>query len=275
MMIANMGSAQIAIRHGFQGPSSTTVTACTSGADAIGSAVRMIQAGEADVVVAGGAESIITPMALGGFSVMKALSTRNDDPEGASRPFTASRDGFVLGEGAGAVILESYEHASARGARIHAEVLGFGRSADAYDMVATHPEGTGAALSMEAALRDAGIAAESVDHINAHATSTPVGDRSEVLAFKRVFGPDTTIPITATKSMTGHLLGAAGAVEAIATIQALTSGVLPPTINLHDPDPELDLEFVANEPRETKPKVALSNSFAFGGQNWTLVFGRV
>jgi len=276
MLIANMASAQVALRYGLMGASSTSVTACTTGSDAIGSAFRMLQAGEADVVLAGGSEAILTPLTFGGFSVMKALSTRNDSPETASRPFSASRDGFVLGEGAGVLVLETLEHAHARGARIYAEVLGFGRSADAYHLVETHPDGAGAALSMQAALRDAKLDPSEIGYVNAHATSTPVGDRSEVRAFKKVFGSHAyNLPISSTKSMIGHLLGAAGAVEAIATVQALCLGVLPPTINLFDPAPDLDLDFIPNEAREMRVRYALSNSFAFGGQNASLVFGRV
>ena len=276
MIIGNMASAQVAMRYGLMGPSSTVVTACSTGSDAIGSAFRMIQHGEAEAMVAGGAEAILTPMALGGFSVMKALSTRNDDPSAASRPFSATRDGFVMGEGAGVVVLESMEHAQARGAPVLAELNGFGRAADAHHMVEPHPQGAGAALAMEAALRDAGLDADAIGYVNAHATSTAVGDLSEVLAFKRVFGAHAyRMPISSTKSMIGHLLGAAGAVEAIATIQAVASGVLPPTINLDDPDPELDLDFVPHEAREATVRHALSNSFAFGGQNASLVFGRI
>jgi 3-oxoacyl-[acyl-carrier-protein] synthase II len=276
MMISNMASAQVAMRHGLMGPSSTVVTACSTGSDAIGSAFRMLQHGEAEVMVAGGAEAILTPMALGGFAVMKALSTRNDDPEGASRPFSATRDGFVMGEGAGVLVLETLDHARERGAPVLAEMLGYGRAADAHHMVEPHPEGAGAALAMEAALRDARLDPDAIGYVNAHATSTPVGDLSEVRAFKRVFGDHAyRTPISSTKSMIGHLLGAAGAVEAIATIQAVASGVLPPTINLGDPDPELDLDFVPHEAREQSVRTALSNSFAFGGQNASLIFGRV
>ncbi|MGQ9691972.1 MAG: beta-ketoacyl-ACP synthase II [Thermaceae bacterium] len=272
MLIINMASAQIAMRYGFMGPSSAVVTACATGTDAIGSAFRMIQLGEADLVLAGGAEAVITPMAIGAFGVMRALSTRNDEPERASRPFTKSRDGFVLSEGAGVLVLEEYEHAKKRGARIYAEIVGFGRSADAHHITEPHPEGKGAALAMEAALKDAGISPEKVGYINAHGTSTPIGDRAEVLAIKQVFGDHAKrLAVSSTKSMTGHLLGAAGAVEAIATVQALYSGLLPPTINLEDPDPELDLDFLPT-PREAQVEYALSNSFAFGGQNAVLVF---
>lgn len=276
MLISNMASSQVAIRFGLMGASSTVVTACSTGSDAIGSAFRMFQYGEADVMLAGGAEAIITPLSLGSFSAMKALSTRNDCPEMASRPFSSSRDGFVLGEGAGVLVLETLEHSTARGAQVYAEVKGFGRAADAYHMVETHPEGAGAALSMQAALKDAKLGPAEIGYLNAHATSTPVGDRSEVRAFKKVFGTYASdLPISSTKSMIGHLLGAAGAVEAVATIQALHSGVLPPTINLNDPDPELHLDFIPHEAREKHVSYALSNSFAFGGQNASLVFGRV
>jgi 3-oxoacyl-[acyl-carrier-protein] synthase II len=275
MMIANMASAHIAMRYGFMGPSSTVVTACATGSDALGSAFRMIQLGEADVVFAGGTEAAVTPMAIGAFGVMRALSTRNEEPQKASRPFTKSRDGFVLSEGAGVLVLEEYEHARRRGARIYAEVVGFGRSADAHHITEPHPEGKGAALAMRAALKDAGVPPEKVGYINAHGTSTPVGDRAEVLAIKQVFGEHARrLAVSSTKSMTGHLLGAAGAVEAIATAQALYFGVLPPTINLEDPDPELDLDFVP-EPREAQVEYALSNSFAFGGQNAVLAFRKV
>ncbi|KGQ20918.1 beta-ketoacyl-ACP synthase II [Thermus filiformis] len=275
MMIANMASAQIAMRYGFMGPSSTVVTACATGSDALGSALRMIQLGEADVVFAGGTEAAVTPMAIGAFGVMRALSTRNEEPQKASRPFTKSRDGFVLSEGAGVLVLEEYEHARRRGARIYAEVVGFGRSADAHHITEPHPEGKGAALAMRAALKDAGVPPEKVGYINAHGTSTPVGDRAEVLAIKQVFGEHAKrLAVSSTKSMTGHLLGAAGAVEAIATAQALYFGILPPTINLEDPDPELDLDFVP-EPREARLEYALSNSFAFGGQNAVLAFRKV
>lgn len=276
MMLANMASAHVSIRYGFKGASSTTVTACTTGADAIGSAFRMLQVGEVDVALAGGTEASITPLTVAGFAVMKALSTRNDSPETASRPFSISRDGFVMSEGAGVLVLETLEHAQARGAHIYAEIKGFGRSADAYHMVEPHAEGAGAALAMNAALRDAKLEPSAIGYINAHATSTPVGDRAEVLAFKKVFGDHArNVPISSTKSMTGHLLGAAGSTEAIAAIQALASGILPPTINLFEPDPALDLDFVPNEAREQPVDYVLSNSFAFGGQNATLIFGKV
>lgn len=276
MMIANMASGHLAMKHGFMGPSSTSVTACTTGADSIGNAFRVIQLDEADIMLAGGTESVVTGMAVGGFDVMKALSTRNHEPQRASRPFTASRDGFVLSEGAAILVLEEYEHARARGARIYAELVGFGRSADAHHITEPHPEGLGAALAMRAALKDAKINPEQVGHINAHATSTPVGDRAETNAIKKVFGERAyQIPVTATKSMTGHLLGAAGAIEAVASIQAITSCTLPPTINLDDPDPDLDLDYIPFTPREQRVDYVLSNSFAFGGMNASLLFKRV
>ncbi len=276
MMIANMATSRIAMRFGFMGPSSTVVTACSTGADAVGSAARMLQFGEAEVAVAGGAEAIITPMTVGSFSVMKALSSRNDDPAGASRPFSADRDGFVLGEGAGVVVLETLEHARARGARIYAELLGFGRSADAYHMTEPHPQGRGIVLAMEAALREAQLEPEQIGYLNAHATSTLLGDRAEALAIHQVFGANAgRLAVSSTKSMTGHMLGAAGAIEAIATIQALCSGVLPPTINHQLPDPEIGLDVIPNQAREAQVDRALSNSFAFGGQNAALLFGRV
>lgn len=275
MMIANMASGQLAMKYGFMGPASTVVTACATGSDAIGSAMRVIQLDEADVMVAGGTEAVVLPMAIGSFGVMKALSPRNDDPQAASRPFTASRDGFVLSEGAAVLVLEEYEHAKARGAHIYAELVGFGRSADAHHITEPHPEGLGAALAMKAAMKDAKINPEQIGYINAHGTSTPVGDRAETLAIKKVFGEQAKkVAVSSTKSMIGHLLGAAGAIEAIACVQALQSGVLPPTINYTDPDPELDLDYVPNVAREQQVDYALSNSFAFGGMNASLIFKR-
>ncbi len=275
MVIANMASGHVAMKYGLMGPSSTVVTACATGTDAVGNAFRILKAGLADVMLTGGTEAAVTPMAIGGFAVMRALSTRNDEPERASRPFTKSRDGFVLGEGAGILVLETLEHAKKRGAKIYAEVVGFGQSADAHHITEPHPEGLGAVLAIEAALREAGVAPEAVGYVNAHGTSTPYNDRVEVIALKKVFGDHAKkLAVSSTKSMTGHLLGAAGAVEAIATAQALASGVLPPTINYDDPDPELDLDFVPNEPREAQVEYALSNSFAFGGQNAVLLLKR-
>jgi 3-oxoacyl-[acyl-carrier-protein] synthase II len=266
----------VAMRFGLTGPSSSVVTACASGSGAIIDAMRVIQRGEADIMIAGGAEAPITPMGIGGFAIMKALSTRNDDPEGASRPFAASRDGFVAGEGAGILVLESLEYARARGARIYAEVLGGATSADAHHITAPAPGGVGAVRCIHWALRDAKVDRERVGYVNAHGTSTPANDLNETLAFKAVWGSAAAVPpVSSTKSMTGHMLGAAGGVEGIATVQALYHGVLPPTRNLHDPDPELDLDYIPHTAREQQVDVALSTNFAFGGQNATVVFGRV
>ena len=274
-VIANMASGHVAMRYGLTGPSSSVVTACASATGAIIDAMRIVQRGEAEIMVTGGAEAPITPMGIGGFAVMKALSTRNDDPAGASRPFAASRDGFVAGEGAGMLVLESYERAKARGARIYAELLGGATSADAHHITAPAPGGAGAVRCMQWALRDAKVDRDRIGYVNAHGTSTPANDLNETLAFKAVWGSaDAVPPVSSTKSMTGHLLGAAGGVEAIATIQALHSGVLPPTRNLHDPDPELDLDFIPHEARELQVDVALSTNFAFGGQNAAVVFRR-
>lgn len=276
MLIANMASGQVAMRYGLTGPSSTVVTACATGSGAIGDAYRMIQRGEASIMFAGGSEAVISEMGVAAFAIMKALSTRNDSPETASRPFTASRDGFVMGEGAGILVLEEYEHAKARGATIHAEVVGYGTSADAYHMTAPAPGGKGAVRCVQAAMKDAGIDKSALGYINAHGTSTPANDLNETLAYKTIYGDAKSVPpISSTKSMVGHTLGAAGGVEAIATIQAITSGVLPPTRNYEDPDPELDLDYIPNEPREAKVDYALSTNFAFGGQNAALIFKRV
>ena len=275
-VIANMASGHVAMRFGLTGPSSSVVTACASGSGAIIDAMRIIQRGEAEIMITGGAEAPITPMGIGGFAIMKALSTRNDDPAGASRPFAASRNGFVAGEGAGMLVLESYEHAKARGARIYAEVLGGATSADAHHITAPAPGGVGAVRCIEWALRDAKVDRERVGYVNAHGTSTPANDLNETLAFKAVWGSAAAVPpVSSTKSMTGHMLGAAGGVEGIATVQALYHGVLPPTRNLHDPDPELDLDYIPHTAREQQVDVALSTNFAFGGQNATVVFGRV
>jgi 3-oxoacyl-[acyl-carrier-protein] synthase II len=275
-VIANMASGHVAMRYGLTGPSNTVVTACASGTGSIIDAMRVIQRGEAELMVTGGAEACVTPMGIGGFAVMKALSTRNDDPEGASRPFAASRDGFVAGEGAGILVLESLEHAKARGARIYAEVLGGATSADAHHVTAPAPGGVGAVRAVRWALRDAKVDPERVGYINAHGTSTPANDLNETLAFKAVWGSaDRVPPVSSTKSMTGHTLGAAGGIEGIASVQALHHGVLPPTRNLHDPDPELDLDFIPHTAREQQVDVVLSTNFAFGGQNAAVVFGRV
>lgn len=276
MMIANMATGHVAMRYGATGPSSTVVTACATGTGAIGDAARYIQLGLADTMIAGGSEAAITPIAIGGFSNMKALSTRNDDPQRASRPFSATRDGFVLGEGAGVVILEEYEKAVARGATIYAEIVGYGTSADAHHITTPAPEGRGAQVAMRMALRTAGVNPEQVGYINAHGTSTHFNDLHETQGIKHVFGQHAhTLAVSSTKSMTGHLLGAAGAIEAIAVAQALRDGILPPTINLTDPDPELDLDYIPEGAREVQVEYALSNSFAFGGQNAALLFKRV
>ncbi|QBS37790.1 beta-ketoacyl-[acyl-carrier-protein] synthase II [Thermaerobacter sp. FW80] len=275
MMIANMAAGQVAIRYGARGPNTTVVTACAASAHAIGEAFRILQRGQADVMITGGSEAAIVPLGLAGFCAMKALSTRNDRPEAASRPFDRGRDGFVMAEGAGALILETLEHARRRGARIYAEIIGYGSTADAHHITQPAPGGEGGARAMEAALADAGIDPTDVDYINAHGTSTPQGDVAETLAIKRVFGDHAyRLAVSSTKSMTGHLLGAAGAVEAILTVLALRDGVLPPTINLDDPDPECDLDYVPHRARPRAIRVALSNSFGFGGQNACLAFRR-
>ena len=275
MMIANMGTGNVAKLLGAQGPSETAVTACATSTNSIGDAYLVIKRGEADAVVAGGAEAAVVPISMAGFSNMKAMTTRNDDPEHASRPFDVGRDGFILGEGSGIVVLEELETAQARGAKIYAEVIGYGMSNDAYDMVHPAPEGAGAARAMTAALKSACIPADAVGYINAHGTSTPAGDVLEVQAIKSVFGAHARrLAVSSTKSMTGHLLGAAGAIEAIATVLALQRGILPPTMNLEIPDPECDLDFVPNKPREQQVDIAVSNSFGFGGHNATLVFKR-
>lgn len=273
MIISNMGAGQVAISYGLRGPNITSVSACASSSNAIGDAFKMLQWGYADVMVTGGMEAPITPLAMAGFCTMKAMSSRNEEPEKASSPFDARRDGFVAGEGAAILILESLEHALKRGARIYAEIVGYGSSCDAYHMVAPDPEGNGAVNSMKAALKDAGAAPESVDYINAHATSTPLGDKAETLAIKKLFGEHApNIAVSSTKSMTGHLLGAAGGLEAMACVLAIQRGVIPPTINYEQPDPDCDLDFVPNVARKAKVRFALSNSFGFGGHNATLAF---
>ncbi|KEF33424.1 3-oxoacyl-ACP synthase [Deinococcus sp. RL] len=275
MMIANMATGHVAMRYGATGPSSTVVTACATGTGSVGDAARYIQLGLADVMLAGGTEAAVTPIAVGGFSNMKALSTRNDAPQEASRPFSASRDGFVLGEGAGVLVLEEYEKAKARGATIYAEIVGYGTSADAHHITLPAPEGRGAQVAMRMALATAGVNPDEVGYINAHGTSTHFNDLHETQAIKAVFGAHAhELAVSSTKSMTGHLLGAAGAVEAIAVAQALHDGILPPTINLTDPDPLLDLDYVPEGAREGRVEYALSNSFAFGGQNAALLFKR-
>ena len=274
-MIVNMPGGVISIKYGFRGPNFATVSACASSTHAIVEAFNYIRLGKCQAVVAGGAGAAIGQLGIGGFNAMKALSTRNEDPLTASRPFDLNRDGFVLGEGAGSLVLEEYEHAIARGAKIYAEMVGGGESADAYHITAPDPEGSGGALSMQRALRDAGLSPEAIDHINAHGTSTPMGDVAETLAIKKVFGEHAyNISINSTKSMIGHLLGGAGAVEAIATILALKNGVIPPTINHFDDDPQIDprLDIVFNKARQRDIHYGLSNSFGFGGQNATVIF---
>ncbi|WP_424950047.1 beta-ketoacyl-ACP synthase II [Deinococcus sp.] len=275
MIICNMASGHVAMRYGLTGPSSTVVTACATGSGAIGDAFRTIQLGLADIMLTGGAEAAITPMSIGSFGNMKALSTRNDSPQTASRPFTASRDGFVLGEGAGILVIEELEHALSRGARIHAELVGYGTSADAYHVTMPAPEGRGAQVAMRATLKGAGVRPDEVGYINAHGTSTPANDLNETLAIQAVYGEHAAkLAVSSTKSMTGHLLGAAGAIEAIACAQALRDGILPPTMNYQDPDPALTLDFIPNEAREQQVEYAMSNSFAFGGQNAVLLLKR-
>jgi 3-oxoacyl-[acyl-carrier-protein] synthase II len=273
MLIINMASGLISMRFGARGPNSSVVTACATGNHAIGDASRIIQRGDADVMIAGGAEAIIIPLTIAGFCQMKAMSTRNDEPTKASRPFDAQRDGFVCGEGGGLVVLESLEHAQRRDARIYAEVVGYGMTGDAHHMTAPDPEGDGAARAMAAALRDAAVEPSAVSYINAHGTSTPYNDKFETIAIKRVFGEHAKrVPVSSTKSMTGHLLGAAGGIEAIATTLAIHHGILPPTINYEKPDPDCDLDYVPNQARKQDVEVALSNAFGFGGTNATLAF---
>jgi len=271
MMISDMAAGQVSISFGLKGPNFATVSACASGAHAIGEALRLLRAGDADVILAGGAEATITPMAVAGFGNMRALSTRNDDPQRASRPFDRSRDGFVVGEGAGIVVLETESHARKRGATPICELLGYGASGDAYHMTSPSADGDGAARAMRRALQDSGLPLERIGYINAHGTSTPAGDPIEVKAVKTVFGEHARrLMMGSTKSMTGHLLGAAGGLEAVITALALARGVVPPTIHLEEADPECDLDFVAGSARQTQVQAALSNSFGFGGHNVTL-----
>jgi 3-oxoacyl-[acyl-carrier-protein] synthase II len=274
MGISNMPSGMISVHHGLAGPNLCHVSACATGAHAIGEGAELIKRGQADVMLVGGTEAPILGISVSGFASMKALTTRNDEPTKASRPFDLGRDGFLMGEGAAVLVLESLEHALRRGAPIRAEVLGYGASADASHMVAPDPEGRGAARCMRLAIEDSGRSPESVDYVNAHATSTPAGDPTEIIALRNVFGAHVdSLPVSATKSMSGHLLGAAGALEATLTIRALETGILPPTINLDDPDPACALDHVANQAREAKIGVALSNSFGFGGTNASLILG--
>jgi 3-oxoacyl-[acyl-carrier-protein] synthase II len=275
MLISNLAPGHIAMRYGAKGPNILTSTACAASSHASGEGMHAIRSGVCDVVISGGAEATITPLGLGGFCAMKALSTRNDDPSTASRPFDKDRDGFVMGEGAAVLILEELETARKRGAKIYAELCGYGASADAYHITAPAPGGEGAAQAMTAALADAGIPAEGVDYINAHGTSTPLNDLYETMAIKTVFGERAkSVAVSSTKSMTGHLLGASGAIEAMFCSMAVSEGVLPPTANYTTPDPECDLDYVPNTKRELRIRYALSNSFGFGGTNSVLVFGR-
>jgi 3-oxoacyl-[acyl-carrier-protein] synthase II len=273
--IINMIAGNLSIMLGAKGPNLAIVTACTTSTHCIGEAAKSIRYGDADVMIAGGAESTVTELAMGGFASARALSTRNDDPAGASRPWDKDRDGFVLGEGAGAVVVEEMEHAKKRGARIYAEVAGYGVSADAYHMTAPAEDGDGAFRCMRNALRDSGLGIDTVDYINAHGTSTPLGDIAETMAVKRVLGDRAKqVAVNSTKSMTGHLLGAAGGIEAVFTVLALQNQISPPTINLQSPDPQCDLDYVPNAARKMTIRTAISNSFGFGGTNGSLVFSR-
>lgn len=274
--IINMISGNLSIKFGLRGPNMAIVSACTTGLHSIGLAARMIEYGDADVMVAGGAESTISPLGLGGFAAARAVSQRNDDPATASRPWDKDRDGFVLGEGAGVMVLEEYEHAKARGARIYAEVLGFGMSSDAYHMTSPLEDGEGARKCMVAAMRNAGVNADQVDYVNAHGTSTPLGDLAETVAIKRALGESAKkVVVNSTKSMTGHLLGGAGGLESVVTALAIYHQVSPPTINIFNQDEACDLDYCANVARDVKIDIALKNSFGFGGTNGSLVFGRI
>ena len=275
--IVNLAAGQVSIRYGAKGPNEATATACTTSAHSIGDAYRIIERGDADVMFAGGSEAAITPMGVGGFAAMRALSTRNDDPTHACRPFDKDRDGFVIGEGAGILILEDLEHAKTRGAKILAEIIGYGMSADAYHMSSMAPEGEGCARAMQNAIRSAGVQPHEIDYVNAHATSTQLGDALESTAIANVFGEHAIshqLKISSTKSMTGHLLGGAGGLEAGITVMAMRNGMIPPTMNLVDPDPACRLDYTPNKPVAHKIDVALSNSFGFGGTNGALIFRR-
>ena len=272
-IITNLASGQISMRFGMKGPNSCVSTACATGNHAIGDSFRIIQRGEADAMLAGGSEAVITPLTIGGFCSMKALSTRNDEPTRASRPFDRDRDGFVMGEGSGLMVLEELEHARRRNAKIYAEIVGYGMCADAYHITQPAPEGEGAVRSMRLAIKDAKLTPSQVGYINAHGTSTPVGDVNETLAIKTVFGEHArSMAVSSTKSMTGHLLGAAGGVESVITVLTLVHGILPPTINYETPDPECDLDYVPNTSRRAEVRYALTNSFGFGGTNASLLF---
>lgn len=273
MLISDIAAGHIAIRYGLKGPNYATVSACATSSHAIGDAFMLMQRGMADVMLAGGSEAVICPMGIGGFNAMKALSTRNNDPETASRPFDAGRDGFVMGEGGGILVLETLEHALNRGATIYAEIAGIGLTDDAFHITQPAPGGEGAVRSMQLAIQDAGLTPPDIDYINAHGTSTPYNDKSETAAIKTVFGDHAReLSVSSTKSMTGHLLGAAGAIEAIATAVAIAKQIAPPTVNQIEPDPECDLDYVANAPKSRTIKAALSNTFGFGGHNATLCF---
>jgi 3-oxoacyl-[acyl-carrier-protein] synthase II len=274
--IINMVAGNLSIMYGLKGPNMSIVSACATATHSIGDAARMIVYGDADVMVAGGAEMGSTPLGIGGFAAARALSTRNDDPEAASRPWDVDRDGFVLGDGAGVLVLEEYEHAKARGAKIYCELVGYGMSSDAYHMTSPSEGGEGAARCMRNAMRDAGLNADQIDYINAHGTSTPAGDKAETFAVKLALGDHAyKTAVSSTKSMTGHLLGAAGGIEAVFSAMAIYDQVLPPTINLHQQDPECDLDYVPNVARDTKVNIAMSNSFGFGGTNGTLIFKKI
>jgi len=277
MMISNMASGFISMEHGLRGPNMAIVTACATANHCMGEAWRIIKFGDADVMLTGGSEACIVPVGIAGFCAMRALSTRNDEPERASRPFDKDRDGFVMGEGAGVIILEEYEHAKKRGAKIYCELAGYGLTADAYHMSAPLPEGEGAARCMHMAMKHAKVNPEEVDYINAHGTSTPVGDVCETKAVKSAFGEYARngLLVSSTKSMTGHLLGAAGAIEMAASVMAMRDGIVPPTINLDNPDPECDLDYVPHQAREKKVKIAISNSFGFGGHNSSVLIKAV
>ncbi len=272
-LIVNLASGQVSIRFGCRGPSSAPATACATGAHAIGDAYKIIQRDDADLMFAGGSEAVITPLAVGGFSAMRALSTRNDDPQHASRPWDLNRDGFVMGEGAGILLLEEREHAIRRGAKIYCEITGYGMSSDAYHISAPSEDGGGMIRVMQRALKDARLATTDIDYINAHGTSTPIGDKIETIAIKGVFGEHAyKLAVSSTKSMTGHLLGAGGGLEGAISALAIKHGVMPPTMNYETPDPECDLDYVPNKPRQKKLRHVMSNSFGFGGTNATLIF---
>ena len=275
-LIGNICSGLIAIHFGVRGPNFGVVSACATATHALGEAMHMIRRGDAKVMIAGGAEAAVTPFAYASFCAMKAMSTRNDDPATASRPFSMGRDGFVMGEGAGVIVIESLEHAKARGARIYGEIAGYAATADAHHITMPDPEGKGLGMAMKRALRSAGATTDEIDYINAHGTSTPYNDKFETMAIKRLFGEQAArIPVSSTKSMTGHLLGAAGGIETVACLKAIEHQVLPPTINLNDPDPECDLDYVPNVAREAKVDTVLSNNLGFGGQNAAVVFRKV